>query len=58
MKLNSAAIIREEHLIDKKEKKEAKILKDLEMNLRDDSEYNRWIESNKTKSENAEFEKK
>jgi hypothetical protein len=39
VKLNTAAIIREEAQITKKQKDEELILRQFEMNLRDDSEY-------------------
>ncbi len=41
VKLNTAAVLREGHHLKKEEKKQAKILKDYEMNLRDDTEFNR-----------------
>ena len=47
VKLNTAAIIREEALLQQKEKKEEQVLKDYEMNLWDDTEYNRWVEENR-----------
>ena len=51
VKLNTAAIIREEAQLQKQEQHEAQVLKDFEYNLRDDSEYNRWVEEMKEKEE-------
>jgi len=42
VKLTSAAVMREGHALKKKEEQEKKILKDFEMNLRDEKEYERW----------------
>ena len=53
VKFNTAAIIREEAQLRAEEEAEAKRLKDFEMNLRDDTEYQRWI---KTKKEQEEIE--
>lgn len=51
VKLNTAAIVREEALIQKQQIKEEQVMKEFEMNLRDDSEYNRWLEENREKTE-------
>lgn len=42
VKLNSAAVMREGHLLKKKEEEERKILRDYELNLRDEKEFERW----------------
>ncbi len=42
IKLNAAAVLREGLAIKKKEEKELKVLKDYEMNLRDEKEFERW----------------
>jgi hypothetical protein len=42
VKINTAAILREANLLSKKQFEEEKIMKDLEMNMRDASEYERW----------------
>lgn len=42
IKLNSAAVMREGYQLKKQEEQEKKILKDFEMNLRDEKEYERW----------------
>lgn len=42
VKLNSAAVIREGHLLKKKEELEQKVIKDYEVNLRDEKEFERW----------------
>lgn len=42
VKLTSAAVLREGHQLKKKEEQEQKILKDYEMNLRDEKEFERW----------------
>mgnify|MGYP000149627170 CR=1 FL=1 len=42
VKLNSAAVIREGHLLKKKEELEQKVIKDFEVNLRDEKEFERW----------------
>ena len=42
VKLNSAAVRREGYYLKKKEEEELKKLKDFEMNLRDEQEYERW----------------
>jgi len=42
VKLTSAAVLREGHLLKIKEAQEAKILKDFEVNMRDASEFDRW----------------
>ena len=42
VKLNVAHLKREKHLIDLEEREEAKKLSDMEMGLKDASEFNRW----------------
>ena len=42
VKLTTAAILRDGHLLKKEEEVQAKILNDLEWNQRDDAEFNRW----------------
>jgi len=42
VKLNSAAVRREAHYLKLKEEEEKKIMKDYEMNLRDEKEFERW----------------
>ena len=42
MKLNTAAVVREGHLLKKKEEQELKKLKEYEMSLRDEREFERW----------------
>lgn len=42
IKPTAAAILREGHLLTKKQQEEEKVLKDFEMNMRDESEFNRW----------------
>jgi hypothetical protein len=42
VKLNQAAVLREGYLLKKKEEEELKVLKDYEINLRDEKEFERW----------------
>lgn len=42
VKLTQAAVLREGHALKKKEEEDLKIMKDFEMNLRDEKEYERW----------------
>lgn len=49
--VNTAAILREGNLIKKKQLEEEKVIKDFEMNMRDASEYNRWIDEMKQKED-------
>jgi len=42
VKLNAAALKREKHLIDIQEKEEAEKLAQMEMGLKDTSEFTRW----------------
>ena len=51
VKINTAAIMREGHLLKKKQDIEGKILKDFEMNMRDGSEFNRWFSEMNEKDE-------
>jgi hypothetical protein len=51
IKLNSAAVLREGHYLKKAEEQEKKILKDYEMNLRDEKEFERWKKEMNEKEE-------
>jgi hypothetical protein len=51
VKLNAAAIKREGALLKKKDEEDAKILKEFEYNLRDDSDFNRWFDEMREKDE-------
>ena len=51
VKLTTAAVVREGHLLKKKEKEELKKLKDYEMSLRDEREFERWRTEMKEKDE-------
>lgn len=42
VKLTTAAVLREGHHLKKREEQEHKILKDYEMNLRDEKDFERW----------------
>lgn len=42
VKINTAAILREDHLLQKKQEVEHQILKEYEMNMRDAAEFERW----------------
>ena len=42
VKLTAAALKREKHLIDKEEREEARKLAEMEMGLKDSSEFYRW----------------
>lgn len=42
VKLTSAAVLREGHLLKIKEEQEAKLLKEIEVNMRDGTEFERW----------------
>lgn len=42
VKFTSAAILREGHQLKKKEEIDKKIMKDFEMNMRDEKEFERW----------------
>ena len=54
VKLNAAAVVREAHQLKKREDEEAKVMKEFEMNLRDEKEYERW---KRQMDEKAEIEK-
>ena len=60
VKLTAAALKREKHLIDKEEADEAKRLADMEMGLKDASEFNRWQREMERKEdiEQIEYEQK
>lgn len=49
MKLNVAAILREEKKLNEKIQEEERRMKDLEMNMRDESEYENWKKEQKEK---------
>lgn len=51
VKLNTAAIKKEGYQIKKKEQEEQKMLKDFEMNLRDEREFERWKQEMDEKQE-------
>ena len=51
VKLNSAAVMREGFQLKKAEEQEKKILKDFEMNLRDEQEFERWKKEMNEKEE-------
>ena len=42
VKLTTAAVYKEGYILKKKEAEEQKKIKDFEMNLRDEKEYERW----------------
>lgn len=42
MKLTTAAVLREGHALKIKAEQEAKIMKELEVNMRDAGEFDRW----------------
>lgn len=42
VKLNAAAVVREGFLLKKKEEEELKVMKEYEVNLRDEKEFERW----------------
>jgi len=42
VKLTSAAVLREGHLLKIKAEQEAKLLKEIEINMRDGTEFERW----------------
>jgi hypothetical protein len=56
VKLTAAALKREKHLIDKEEAEEAKRLADMEMGLKDSSEFNRWQREMERKEDIEEIE--
>ena len=51
VKINTAAIMREGHLLKKRTEVEHQILKDYEINMRDASEFNRWFKEMNEKDE-------
>lgn len=51
VKFNTAAILREGHQLTKKQMEEEKVMKDFEMNMRDESEFNRWSKEMEEKEE-------
>ena len=56
IKLNTAAVLREGKQLKKKEEEEMKLLKDFEMNLRDEKEYERWRREMEEKEEIEKLE--
>lgn len=42
VKLTSAAVLREGYALKRKEEEQLKLMKDFEMNLRDEREFERW----------------
>ena len=56
VKLNTAAVLREGHHLKVRETKEQKVLKDFEMNLRDDEEFNQWRKEMDEKDDVERFE--
>lgn len=46
IRLNVASIVKEEYKLRAKENEEQKIIKDLEINLRDSSEFKQWKQKN------------
>jgi len=51
VKLTSAAVMREGYLLKKQEEEELKILKEYELNLRDEKEFERWRREMEQKDE-------
>jgi hypothetical protein len=51
VKLTSAAVLREGHALKIKAEQDAKIMKDLEINMRDASEFDRWRREMEEKEE-------
>lgn len=56
IRLNVAHIIREEHKLKAKEEEKEKIMKDLEINLRDSNEFKEWKKKNQEKERIEELE--
>lgn len=56
VRVNAAAILREDALIRKRQEAEMKLLKDYEENLRDTSEFDRWQQEMKDKDEQAKLD--
>ena len=56
VKLTTAAVLREAHYIKKKEDEDAKVIKDFEMNLRDEKEFARWQSEMREKDDIERFE--
>lgn len=56
VKLNVAAILREEKKLNEKIQEEERRMKDLEMNMRDESEYENWKKEQKEKDRYDEME--
>lgn len=51
VKLTSAAVLREGYALKKREEEQLRIMKDFEMNLRDEKEYERWKREMQEKEE-------
>ena len=56
VKLNVAAILREEKKLNEKIQEEEKRMKDLQMNMRDESEYENWKKEQKEKDKYDQME--
>lgn len=51
VKLTSAAVLREGYALKKQQEEQIKLMKDFEMNLRDEKEYERWRKEMQEKEE-------
>lgn len=51
VKLTSAAVLREGYALKKREEEQLKVMRDFEMNLRDEKEYERWKREMQEKEE-------
>jgi hypothetical protein len=56
IKLNAATILKEEAIIKQMKKKEEDYLKQIEMNLRDSAEFERWKKEQEEKEKIAQLE--
>ena len=56
VKLNAAAILREDAVIKGKQEKEAAVIRDFERNLRDTTDYFAWQEAERAKDEEARLQ--
>lgn len=57
VRLNVAHVIREEHQLRAQEFEKAKAVRDLEVNLRDSSEFEQWQRHNKEQARLEELER-